>query len=177
MKNTDELSLDFERPSKLNDFIYVSLFFCYDPCCCISCFLSECQTNYNIIPKVVPLVFVFLSECVLDVHPPGPRRSPCLQKATTHSTLAGAARSSPLKTSSTWVSLSQFHHYCVHSWNGSRSLWALWSEDSCRPDTRPFFLSLTLWTSHEHSWPSPSQRTHVCVGFYCQSLWDCSLVF
>lgn len=108
--------------------------------------------------------------------------------------LAKAACSS-LKTSSTWVSLSQptrYHNlcfittstcYCVRPLNGLRYFWALSSEkiqDSCQPDMRPF-LSLTLWTSHEHSWSSPSPKNSCMCWilhlFYCQSLWGCSISF
>lgn len=56
--------------------------------------------------------------------------------------------------------------------------WALSSEkilESCQPDMRPF-LSLTLWTSHELSWPYPSPRTHSCVGYFTvKTLRDCFL--
>lgn len=98
--------------------------------------------------------------------------------------LAKADRSS-LTTSSPWVSLFQptrYHDlcfitpstcYCVRPLNGLRYFWALFRLRKYgiprQPDMRPF-LSLTLWTSHELGWPSPSPRTHVCVGYFTSRL-------
>lgn len=53
----------------MND-ISVSFFCAAKPCHCIYCFTSECQTNYDIIPKVVMFCIYFHSKYVLDVHPP-----------------------------------------------------------------------------------------------------------
>lgn len=109
--------------------------------------------------------------------------------------LAKAARSS-LKTSSTWVSLSQptrYHDlcsitpstcYCVHPLNGLRYFWALSSEK----------IQDSLPTRHEAIfclWPSeppmnfvdllhPQELIYVLDilhHFYCQTLPDCSFLF
>ena len=148
--------------------------------------------------KSCSVCFYFHSKCVLDVHPPPrspfTRRLGLVLKATNWLRLLAPLFynlfSLSITLSAYTISRFVFHHtehlLLCPPFKRIKVISEPFSSEKTR-DSLPtryeaIFLSLTLWTSHELGWPSPSPKNScMCWIFYttftCQTLRDCSFCF